>query len=180
MLFKFLKRHSLKQLSKLFFEEYLGFIVRPLPGYEGMLFRKITYKLLFNRIGKKILIWPGVFLTHTYGISAGNCLSINAGTHIDGRGGVTIGDHVMIGPNVFIGSSNHHIKSSDGTPRFFLGHINEPVKIGSNVWIGANAVICPGIVIGDNSIIAAGAIVTKDVPPSVIVGGNPANIIKNL
>lgn len=54
------------------------------------------------------------------------------------------------------------------------------MRIGSNVWIGANAVVCPGVIIGDNSIIAAGAVVIKDVPSSVIVGGNPANVIKSI
>ena len=61
-----------------------------------------------------------------------------------------------------------------------VGHINEPVKIGSNVWIGANSVICPGVTIGNNAIIAAGSIVTKDIPQAVLVSGNPAIIKREL
>jgi len=126
MLITFLKRYSLRQLFKLFCEEYIGFVVRYLPGYEGMLLRKALYKFIFNKMGTGILIWPDVFLTHTYAIGAGSYISINAGTHIDGRGGIVIGDHVMIGPNVFIGSSNHHVRDLDGVPRFFLGHESKP------------------------------------------------------
>jgi maltose O-acetyltransferase len=180
MLWKFLKRHSIKQIFCLVLEEYLGFLFRYLPGYEGMYLRWLLGKITFKKIGKKILIWPNVFITHSYNINAGDFISINYGTHIDGRGGLELGNYVMIGPNVFIGSSNHIISDSDGEARFFGGHSPKPVKIGANVWIGANCVICPGVTIGKNVIIAAGSIVTKDFPDSVMVAGNPAILKKAL
>lgn len=85
---------------------------------------------------------------------------------------------MLIGPNVFIGSSNHIVSPVKNRPRIFLGHVPGPVKIGDNVWIGANAVICPGVSIGDNSVIGAGSVVTKDLPASVLAAGSPACVIK--
>lgn len=180
MLKNFLKRYTLSQRLALLLEEYLGFIVRYIPSYEGMLIRRLFYKITFKKIGKYSLIWPNVYITHCFNIMAGNYLCINWGTHIDGRGGIEIGDYVLIGPNVFIGSSNHFISSENNTPRVFLGHKNESVKIGSNVWIGANVVICPGVTIGNNSIIGAGSVVIRDVPESVIAVGNPATIKRSI
>lgn len=180
MLMQFVKRHDLKQLWVLFLEEYLGTLLRGIPGYEGMFLRWLFCKATFKKIGKKALIWPSVYVTHAYNIVAGDHLAINRGCHIDGRGGLTIGNHVLIGPDVFIGSSNHVVSPKDNAPRLFLGHIPEPVSIGHNVWLGAHAVICPGVRIGDQSVIAAGSIVTKDVPEAVMVAGSPARVIKTL
>ncbi|MBU2103019.1 MAG: sugar O-acetyltransferase [Candidatus Omnitrophica bacterium] len=180
MLIGFIKRHNVRQIWVLFLEEYLGAILRCVPGYEGMLVRWLSYKMMFKKIGKKALIWPSVYITHSYNIVAGNHLAINRGSHIDGRGGIKIGDYVLIGPNVFIGSSNHVVSPADNKPRIFLGHSPDPVSIGNNVWIGANAVICPGVSIGDNSVIGAGSVVTKNVPESVVVVGSPGRVVKTL
>ncbi len=179
-LYRFIKRHRVRDVFSLFVEEYIGLLVRFIPGYEGMFLRWLLFKATFKKIGKKSLVWPGVFITHGYNITAGDALAINCGTHIDGRGGLTIGNHALIGPNVFIGSSNHALTVSPEAPRLFAGHFPSPVSIGSNVWIGANAVICPGVSIGDNSIIGAGSVVTKDIPANVLVAGNPARIIRPL
>jgi acetyltransferase-like isoleucine patch superfamily enzyme len=180
MLMYFIRRHSLRQVWVLFLEEYLGALLRCIPGYEGMFLRWLFCKMTFKRIGKKALIWPSAYITHGYNIVAGDYLAINRGCHIDGRGGITIGNYVLIGPNVFIGSSNHVVSPKDNAPRLLLGHNPEPVHIGNNVWIGANAVICPGVSIGDQSVVGAGSVVTKDVPGSVVVAGSPAHIIKTL
>ena len=180
MLKNFLRRYTLRQKLTLLLEEYLVFLIRYIPSYEGMFIRRLFYKVVFKKAGKHSLIWPNVYITHCFNINSGDYLCINWETHIDGRGGIEIGDYVLIGPNVFIGSSNHFVSSENNTPRLFLGHKNEPVKIGSNIWIGANVVICPGVTIGNNSIIGAGSVVTKDVPDSVIVAGNPAIIKKSI
>ena len=90
---------------------------------------------------------------------------------------VWIGDNVMIGPNTLITTVNHPL-----TPmgrRKHLG-IAKPVRIGNDVWIGGNVTILPGITIGNNVVVAAGAVVTKDIPDNSIVGGIPAKLIKEL
>ena len=90
-------------------------------------------------------------------------------------GGITIGDGAFIGHNVVIATLNH-----DFDPKERSTTHPSKVVIGKNVWIGANATVVPGVTIGDNSIIAAGAVVTKDVPPNVIAGGVPAKVIKSI
>ncbi len=88
-------------------------------------------------------------------------------------GGIELGDNVQIGPHVTIVTDNH-----DFSKRSVL--ICKPVKIGNGVWIGANVTILPGVTVGENAVIAAGAVVTKDVPANSIVGGNPAKVIRML
>ncbi|MBD5356031.1 MAG: sugar O-acetyltransferase [Bacteroides sp.] len=90
---------------------------------------------------------------------------------------VRIGKNVFIGPNVSIFTACHPI---DPEERNKILEWAEPVTIGNSVWIGGAATILPGVTIGDNVVIGAGAVVTKDVPSNVVVGGNPAKIIKEI
>ena len=157
-------------------EEYLGWPTRHLPGMMGVLLRFFVYKILLKRLASFILVYPGVYLTHTYGISFGKNCSINSGAILDGRGGITIGDYVMIGPQVYIASSSHVYKDIS-VPMTLRGHYMKPVVIKNDVWIGANATILGGVTIGNGVIISSGAVVTKDVPDYYIVGGVPAKKI---
>lgn len=89
---------------------------------------------------------------------------------------VRIGNHVFIAPGVHIYTATHpHEAELRRTQEF-----GKPVTIGNDVWIGGKAVICPGVTIGDCSVIGAGSVVTKDVPPGVVVAGNPAKVIRRL
>ena len=90
---------------------------------------------------------------------------------------VTIGSHVMIGPNVDIYTVNHPLTSAGR--RDYLAQAT-PVTIGNDVWIGGKVAIMPGVTIGDNVVVAAGAVVTKDVPATTLVGGVPARKLKML
>lgn len=90
---------------------------------------------------------------------------------------IFIGDRVMIGPNVTIATANHPIAPQ---LRARALQYNKRVRIGNNVWIGAGAIIVPGITIGDNSVIGAGSIVTKDVPANVVAAGNPCRILREI
>lgn len=112
----------------------------------------------------------------------GNCIEIgkgvgfNVGVYVNGYGGLTIDDGAMIGPYVMIHTANH--KYDDLTrPIAEQGWNKEPVHIGKEAWIGMGAIILPGVTIGDYSIIGAGAVVTKDVPPYAIAVGNPCRVI---
>jgi maltose O-acetyltransferase len=86
---------------------------------------------------------------------------------------VTIGDRTQIGPAVQILAADH---PRDPAQRAQMLEYGRPVTIGANVWIGAGAIILPGVTIGDDALVGAGAVVTRDVPPGAIVVGNPARI----
>lgn len=90
---------------------------------------------------------------------------------------IYVGDKVMFGPNVTVATAGHPI---DPELRYQAMQYNIPVHIGENVWIGANAVVLPGITIGDNSVIGAGSVVTKDIPPNVVAVGNPCRVLREI
>lgn len=98
---------------------------------------------------------------------------INSGCHFQDQGGITIGAGSLIGHNVVLATLNH-----DTDPKYRKDLHPAPIKIGKDVWIGANATVCPGVTIGDGAVVAAGAVVTKDVPANAVVGGVPAKLIR--
>ena len=100
---------------------------------------------------------------------------INAGVRIQDTGGVWIDEGALIGHNVVIATLNHELE-----PSRRQNLIPAPIHIGKNVWIGSNATVLQGVTVGENSVIAAGAVVTKDVPANSIVGGVPAKVIRKI
>ncbi len=108
-------------------------------------------------------------------IHVGRNVFFNSGCRVQDHGGVFIGDNVLIGHNVVLATLDHDL---DPAKRSFL-HC-APIKIGDDVWIGANATVTKGVTIGDGAVVAAGAVVTRDVPPRTIVGGVPAKAIKTI
>lgn len=177
MIRRFSERYN-QHLVHIVLEEYLGWLVRSLPGFIGIGVRWLVYRLLFQKLDAFAFIYAGVYLTHTYGIRAGKSLAINSGALLDGRGGITLGDSVLIGPYAIIASSNHAYKQLD-QPISSVNHLMEPVTIGDDVWIGAHAVITGGVAIGSHAVIAAGAVVTSDVEAYQVVGGVPAKVISD-
>ena len=101
------------------------------------------------------------------------------GLHNTIIGPVTIGNHVNLAQGITVTALNHNFESP-GSRIDEQGVSTKPVTIGNDIWIGANAVILPGVSIGDHSVVAAGAVVTKDVPPHSLVAGVPARIIKQI
>ena len=97
---------------------------------------------------------------------------INSGCRFQDQGGITLGDETLVGHNVVFATLNHGFAPEDRGTTY-----PKPIRTGKKVWIGANATILPGVTIGDHAIVAAGAVVTKDVPANVIVGGVPAKVI---
>lgn len=92
-------------------------------------------------------------------------------------GNIFVGDKVMFGPNVTIATANHPINPELRAKGL---QYNKDVYVGENVWIGANSVICPGVSIGSNTVIAAGSVVTKDIPEGVVAGGVPCKVIREI
>lgn len=111
-------------------------------------------------------------------IAIGNYTIITNSCLLDGRGELRIGDDVMIGFESLILTSTHRYDDLS-LPIRLQGFISRPVSIGNDVWIGTRTIIPPGVSIGDGAVVAAGAVVTKDVPPYAIVGGVPAKVIGN-
>lgn len=137
---------------------------------------------LFNRCGKNVTFDP--YGTYSYGsISVGNDVYIGPGAcFLSGESYIDIGNKVMFGPNVTIITGDHNI-SCIGKYMFDvkekLPEHDLPVIIKDDVWVGTNAVILKGVTINSGSVVAAGALVIKDVPSFAIVGGVPARVLKN-
>lgn len=108
-------------------------------------------------------------------IHLGRDVFINAGCKFQDQGGIYLGDRVLVGQNVVLATLNHGM---DPAHRADLHPA--PIRIGDDVWIGANATVLPGVTIGDGAVVAAGAVVTRDVPAMTAVGGVPARVIKQI
>ena len=134
-------------------------------------FRKIIYKLSGMKIGKgsTVHMWANFF--DPSGISIGEDTIVGDHAFLDGRAALTIGSHVDIASSVMIYNSEHDLESEEFSAR------TEPVEIGNYVFVGPRAIILPGVKIGKGAVVAAGAVVTKDVPEFTIVGGVPAGKI---
>ncbi len=130
-------------------------------------------------IGKKVddtfFIIPPFYSDFGENISIGKNVFINHACTFMDRGGITIEDNVLIGPKVNLVTTNHPIN-----PVERRATISNPILIKKGAWIGIGVTILPGVTIGENSIVAAGAVVSKDVPDNVIVGGIPAKFIKSI
>jgi len=171
-----LRTLTARQLVTLWAEDWIGGLVRSLPGFIGFTLRYLLYRTLFARLDGFCFVYPGARLTHTYGIRAGRNLHVNAGAFIDARGGLALGAHVLIGPNAVLVTSQHQW-TDPALPIVLQGHRVGPVSIGDDVWVGANVVITPDVTIGTGAVVAAGAVVTADVPPYAIVAGVPAHAV---
>jgi maltose O-acetyltransferase len=154
---------------------WLSAFLKTIPGHIGCWLR---LRILPISSRKGVKIWDHVQIDYPRMLSIGANVSINRGTIINAGGGVEIGSDTLIGPDVLIYSQNH---SYEGVELVRMqGYVKKRVIIGENVWIGARAIILPGVCLGDGAVVAAGAIVTKSVPANAVVAGQPATIIKNI
>lgn len=139
--------------------------------------RSEILKGLFGSTGDNFCVKPTFRCDYGYNIHVGENFFANYDCIILDVCKVTIGDNCMIAPRVCIYTATHPL---DVETRISGLEYGKPVTIGDNVWIGGSSTILPGVNIGDNAVIAAGSVVTKDVPANVVVGGNPAKILKHL
>ena len=132
---------------------------------------------MFSHVGKSCSIYPPFYSDYGYNIRIGNNFFANTSCIFLDVAQILIGDNVMLGPRVSLVTVFHPTSSTLRAKGFVQG---KPIHIENNVWIGANSVILAGVRIGNNSIIGAGSIVTKDVPPNVIAAGNPCKVIRSI
>ena len=137
-------------------------------------YKELLEELLQDNISFSVAIFSPFYCDFGSRLKLGKNITINKGATIFSAGLVEIDDDVLIGPDVKIISVNHDLVDRHNKIYF------KKVKIEKNAWICAGAIICPGVTIGENSVVAAGAVVTKDVAKNTVVGGNPAKFIKNI
>lgn len=137
--------------------------------------RALISKLIGNPVDESFSMFPPFYTDCGKNITIGKNVFINSGCRFQDQGGIKIGDGALIGHNVVLATLNHGFKPEERSSLY-----PAPIVIGKNVWIGSNATVVPGITIGDNAIIAAGAVVAKDVPANTVVGGVPAKAMKSI
>ena len=139
--------------------------------------RSSILKDILGSFGENVIIWPPFNCIYGENIHLGNNVFFNLNCMFIDNNRVQIGDHAMFGPGVQIYTAAHPLDAASRNQRW---EVTKPVTVGNSVWIGGSAILLPGVTIGDKSVIGAGAVVTKDVPPNVVVAGNPAQIIREI
>ncbi len=140
---------------------------------EGL--RALFSQLIGQELDDGFALFPPVYTDFGKNITLGKRVFINAGCCFQDQGGIFIGDDCLIGHQIVFATLNH-----DLAPARRKNMFPAPIHIGKNVWIGAHATILAGVTVGDNAVVAAGAVVSKDVPANTVVAGVPAKVIKTI
>ncbi|GLS92123.1 galactoside O-acetyltransferase [Psychromonas marina] len=143
------------------------------PREEGK--RQELMGKIFAEVGENCYIEPPLQANWGIHTHLGNNVYANFNLTLVDDTHIYIGDNVMLGPNVTLATAGHPI---DPEIRQQATQFNIPITIGANVWIGASSVVLPGVCIGENSVIGAGSIVTKDIPANVVALGNPCRVLR--
>lgn len=145
-------------------------------GYhEPARVRALLSQLTGTLLDDSVTVFPPFYSDFGKNITIGQRVFINSGCKFQDQGGVFIGDDCLIGHNAVLATLNHDLapsKRADMHPA--------PIVVGRNVWIGSNATILPGVTIGDNAVVAAASVVTKDVPANAVVVGSPARVVRTV
>lgn len=135
--------------------------------------RSILSELFGKPVSSTLRVFPPFYTDFGKNIEVGENVFINACCHFQDHGGITIGNGCQIGHNVVFATLNHFLEPEKRKMTY-----SAPIVLGKNVWVGSNATILQGVTIGDNSVIGAGAVVTKDVPADSVAVGVPAKVVK--
>lgn len=135
---------------------------------------RIMSELTGQQLDSAFRLFPPFYTDFGRNIHIGKNVFINSCCHFQDQGGIYIGDDVLIGHNVVLATIDHDLDPYDRQNHY------APIRIGNRVWIGSSTVITKGVTIGDGAVIAAGAVVTKDVEPNTVVGGVPAKLIRRI
>lgn len=160
------------------FESVIYWLIGSLPGAIGVLVRNLLYLLLFKKLGGVVWIQPRVTIVNSNRLVVGKRCGINSGTYLNCKGGITLGDNVLIGANCTISSGKHLI---DGRDKTVIERPVEtlPIVFEDDVWIGSNVVIMPGVTLKKGTVVGAGAVVTKDTEEYSVNVGIPAKKIRS-
>lgn len=139
--------------------------------------RMALLKEILAEVGENCYVEPPLHANWGCHTHFGNNVYANFNLTLVDDTDIYVGDGVLFGPNVVVAVAGHPV---DPDLRRKVAQFNLPVHIGNNVWIGAGAIILPGIAIGDNSVIVAGSVVTKDVPANVVAVGNPCRVLREI
>jgi maltose O-acetyltransferase len=139
--------------------------------------RKIILQQLLGQIGQNLIIEPPFYCTYGQNIHIGNHVFLNCLCNIIDNNEVHIGHHVMIGPGVQIYTADHLLQAES---RIQGLEVAKPIVIEDNVWLGGSAILLPGVSIGRNAVVGAGAVVSRRVPANTVVAGNPAKVIREI
>lgn len=137
--------------------------------------REIFSKIIGKPVPEGFRLFPPFYANCGKNITVGKGVFINTGCHFQDQGGITLGDGTFLGNNVILTTMNH-----DFDPAKRRTTYPAPIVTGKNVWLGSSVTVVPGVHIGDGAIVAAGAVVTRDVPPNTIVAGVPARVIRTI
>lgn len=132
-------------------------------------------KITGKKVDDTFRLFPPFYADFGRNITFGKNVFVNGGCKFQDQGGITIGDNCLIGHNAVLATINHDLDPAQKRKNHYA-----PIKICDNVWLGANVTVLQGVTIGEWAVVAAGAVVTKDVAPYTIVGGVPAKFIKNV
>lgn len=138
--------------------------------------RALFSELIGKKVDESFLLIPPFYTAGGNEIRVGHNVFVNQNCTFYDLGGLDIADDVLIGPNVSIITTGHPLQPSQRR----TATIGKPIVIERNVWIAAGSTIVGGVTVGENSVVAAGSVVTKDVPPNTLVGGNPARVIRSI
>jgi maltose O-acetyltransferase len=156
--------------------EFMFWLLARVPGWTGIALRRKFLPRWLGACGSNPVFHTNIRMTNPEQIKIGDSCAFAEGTFFTAGGGITIGNHVATGPDVKIWSVNHRFEDPD-VPWMQQGYEHNPVFIEDDVWLGACVFVKPGVRIGKGSIISAGTILSKSVPPFAIVAGNPGRVV---
>lgn len=152
-------------------------LVRLFNATEGASERRLILRKLLGRIGEGSMIEPPFYCPYGHNILVGDHVFLNGSCTILDCNEVRIGHHVMLGPQVQIYTAAHALQAEARNQGW---EVAKPVVIEDNVWLGGGAILLPGVSVGLNAVVGAGAVVSRSVPANTVVAGNPARVIREI
>lgn len=166
-----------KKAAQLFYARYGKTLRTELHKWNRMLEEGRLIKIIeqLGSYGHDITLRPGVEILAPEKVHLGSHVAIGYNSLLRGQGGITIEDYVLVGDNVLLTTVGHPLGEL-----YFSNVWHKPIVLKQNVWLAANVIVLPGVTIGENSAVGAGAVVTEDIPPNSLAVGMPARVLREL